>query len=321
MDDSLLGVDSAPPYSVDWDTARLSNGRHVLRTRAVTVSGNFNRSEPLLVTTENPGAGELVNGGFEQGFLGWDVEEPFLNVFISDLAHSGRRSLQLRSTGGTGLATQSFGVPLNGGALSLWYRELNCTRSGENYTGPGADWTPVTFDLTPMKGHRVEVTLSNPASFAGTRGFFDDVRLTPILNPGFEDGFFGWSAMGAVLETDGRTGRQAARLGSPLQRTQNTALEQTFVVPSDGGVLSFWYKMTCPDTVADDWFRVTLRDNSTRQVFTVLDPICATHGDWVNVTYDLDALAGRNVSLGFFQHDDLEFNTRSFTLVDDVFIQ
>jgi O-glycosyl hydrolase len=54
LDGARLGVeDTSAPYGVQWDTARVSNGDHVLTAVARDGRGNVTRSEPVVVSVRN----------------------------------------------------------------------------------------------------------------------------------------------------------------------------------------------------------------------------------------------------------------------------
>ena len=54
-DDVLLGVDYAPPYELQWDTARQGEGNRTLVVAAADTAGHVWTSSPVTVTVEVPG--------------------------------------------------------------------------------------------------------------------------------------------------------------------------------------------------------------------------------------------------------------------------
>ncbi|HEU5270602.1 MAG TPA: M4 family metallopeptidase, partial [Jatrophihabitans sp.] len=85
-----------------------------------------------------------------------------------------------------------------------------------------------------------------------------------LTNGGFESGSLsGWTGTGAasVVSSGAHSGTYAAQLGSSSPSTDSGAA-QTFTAPSGSSQLSFWYDVTCPDTVTYDWATATLKDNT-----------------------------------------------------------
>ena len=60
-------------------------------------------------------------------------------------------------------------------------------------------------------------------------------------------------------------------------------------MPSGKSSLSFFYKLTCPDTVACAWATATLRDNTSGTTSTVLARTCTNTGAWQQVTAPVTA--------------------------------
>ncbi|HUV05368.1 MAG TPA: S8 family serine peptidase [Armatimonadota bacterium] len=52
-DSQLIGAAAQPPFSVPWDTSRVSNGAKVLSAKAVDAAGNAGASSPISVTVSN----------------------------------------------------------------------------------------------------------------------------------------------------------------------------------------------------------------------------------------------------------------------------
>ena len=111
----------------------------------------------------------------------------------------------------------------------------------------------------------------------------------------------GWTSAGTTLAITSpvHSGSGAAQIGSTTPSTDST-LAQTFTVTT-GSSLSFWYKMTCPDTVTYDWFTVTLKDNTTGTT-TVLGKTCATNSTYTQV--QRRGHPGHSYPLTLTNHDD-----------------
>jgi len=142
---------------------------------------------------------------------------------------------------------------------------------------------------------------------------------TGITNGGFESGTTGWTTTGtAGVSTTAHSGVDSLQLGSASPTNGDSTAAQTFTAPSTGGTLSFWYKMTCPDSVTYDWATATLKDNTAGTTTTVLAKTCATNASWVQVSTTLTASHSYTVTL--VSHDDNYAGDPSYTLYDDVAI-
>ncbi len=139
-----------------------------------------------------------------------------------------------------------------------------------------------------------------------------------ITNGGFESGLAGWVATGpsvTAVNSGCHGGTSCARLGSTSPTNGDSDLAQTFTAPAGAMNLTFWYKMTCPDTLTYDWATVSLRDNTSGTTSTPLAKVC-TSNVWTSVTVTITA--GHNFTLTLTSHDDNYPADPSFTLFDDV---
>jgi hypothetical protein len=139
-----------------------------------------------------------------------------------------------------------------------------------------------------------------------------------VTNGGFESALSGWTSTGTTLAITSPVhgGSGAAQIGSTSPSNTST-LAQTFTVGTGTG-LSFWYKMTCPDTVTYDWFTATLLDTTTSTTTTIRSKTCATNSAYAQVTSTVTA--GHSYTLTLTNRDDNYTGDASYTDVDDVTI-
>ena len=141
-----------------------------------------------------------------------------------------------------------------------------------------------------------------------------------LVNGGFESGLTGWTSAGStsVASSGCHGGVSCAMVGSTSPTNGDSSVSQNFTAPSGSTGLSFWYKITCPDTVTYDWATATLKDNTAGTTATPLAKTCITAGAWTNVTASLTA--GHSYTLTLTSHDDNYAGDPTFTLYDDVSI-
>lgn len=199
--------------------------------------------------------------------------------------------------------------------------------------GPIATPTRLTTGAYPVNGSTTWAigAATDPDDFKtlaanwGANSFLSvwakDARQTvvPSFNGGFESGDLGgWLPIGAaqsVVSSSTHSGTYAAMLGNVTPTNGDSTIRQTFTTPTSATSVSFWYKMTCPDTVQFDWATATLYDTVAMTTTTVLPQTCSNNS-WTQVSGNV--VGGRAYTLKLVNHDDNYGADPSFTLYDDI---
>ncbi len=177
----------------------------------------------------------------------------------------------------------------------------------------GASTVPGTYTVTVTATgagatHAASLSLTVTSSGGGGGG---------LVNGDFEtSSLAGWTSTGsASVSTTVRGGSSSAMVGSADPSTDST-LVQTFTAPTGGIKLSFWYQVTCPDTVQYDWATATLKDNTSGATTTVLAKTCTNDGVWRKATGTVTP--GHSYTLTLASHDDDFMGDATFSRFDDV---
>ncbi|MFE2912255.1 CocE/NonD family hydrolase [Kitasatospora indigofera] len=183
------------------------------------------------------------------------------------------------------------------------------TRNQPQYVGPNGDKATTLSIGTETSSVTLPVK-SGAATLVNS----------PIVNGGFEAcGLSGWNGIGAsetVVNSGAHSGSYAARLGSTSATNGDSSIAQTFTAATGNTRLSFWYNLTCPDTVTYDWATATLKDNTANTTTTVLANTCAASPGWTQVSAAVTA--GHSYTLTLTSHDDNVSGDPTYTLYDDV---
>ncbi|MFF4576043.1 sialidase family protein [Streptomyces sp. NPDC001410] len=143
--------------------------------------------------------------------------------------------------------------------------------------------------------------------------------LADVSNGGFESGSLtGWTTTGttSVVSSGAHSGTYAARVGGTSPTNGDSSIAQTFTAPTGANQLSFWYSVTCPDTLTYDWATATLTDTTVGTTTTVLAKTCTNGQGWKQVTSSVTA--GHSYTLKLVSHDDNYTGDATYTLYDDV---
>jgi phosphatidylinositol-3-phosphatase len=247
----------------------------------------------------------------------------------SDFALGASPAAVTTATGG--LATSTLSVTGSGSfagnvALSVAGTPTGATAtlSSSSVAAGGTSTLTLTAGSAAPGTYTVTVTgasgaLSHAASISWT---ITGSTTTSLVNGDFEVGTLtGWTSTGStsVLTTGAHGGTHVARVGSTAP-TGDSTIRQTVTLPSGSPQLSFFYKMSCPDTITFDWATVTITTTSGTLLATPLAEVCEIDTDYVQVTADLSAFAGQRVVLTFANHDDNFAGDPTFTLFDDITI-
>ncbi|MCW3045635.1 MAG: Peptidase propeptide [Actinobacteria bacterium] len=335
-------------------TLTIQAGSAAPGTYALTITGtgaSATHTTTISLTVLGPSVAGITNGGFESGLAGWTSTGTTAN---STTAHSGASSGMAGAatpTNGDSTLAQTFTAPTGAAALSLWYKmtcpdtitydwasvTLKDNTSGTTATPvarfctTNATWVQATAAVTAGDNYTLTL-LSHDDNYVGDPTFtlFDDVALAAggppppppppsgITNGTFESGLTGWTATGASTTTVSsgcHSGSSCAQLGSTSPTNGDSNLAQTFTAPTGSTRLTFWYKMTCPDTITYDWATVSLRDTTAGTTSTPLAKTCTSNA-WTSVTVTISA--GHSYTLTLTSHDDNYAGDPTFTLFDDV---
>ena len=302
----MSATDSQGGQTLTWGASGLPAGLTITSsglisgtpTTAVTASvtvtatdGTGAHGSATFTWTVNPQAGNTItvsNPGSQTSTVGTAVS---LQMSATD-----SQSGQTLTWGASGLPA---GLSINSSGLI----------SGTPTTAGTSSVTVTAKDTTQATGSASFSWTVNPSGGGG------------IVNGGFETGSLsGWTASGsAAVTTSGpHSGTYAAMLGLTTPTNGDSTIAQTFSAPANGGTLTFWYNITCPDTVTYDWATATLKDNTTGVSTTPLAKTCVSSSGWKQVNSTLTG--GQSYTLTLVSHDDNYSGDPTYTKYDDVSI-
>jgi hypothetical protein len=211
------------------------------------------------------------------------------------------------------------------GNVTGWGPTSNVIYSASRLNGSTTHWAPFANGLPDISVTDINVNPWYHGVYAATygRGAWSvtdySIATEAIENLGFETGnLAGWTAQGsASIVTSSHSGSFAVQLGSTAP-TNLSSISQILELPATATHLSFWYRITCPDTVTYDWAKATLTNNLTGVVTTLLAPTCTNTGQWVFVTADVSASANSSVTLTLTNKDDNYPGDATYTWFDDL---
>jgi len=184
-----------------------------------------------------------------------------------------------------------------------------------------------TYETADNGRALVAMSLLGALRSAAGAAFMKAYLLLPLpsnglmLNGDFETAnLSSWTASGAseTISQSSHSGTYSAMLGLTTATNGDSTVKQAFTVPTTGGTVSFWYSLTCPDTLTYDWFVAELQNASGTVLATIVPKTCVASSGWTRVIFDLSAFAGQVVVLATTSHDDNYGADPTYTLVDDV---
>ncbi len=218
------------------------------------------------------------------------------------------------TSGSAATVTLSASVSPSGPTASLSATSVTAGNSSTLTVSVGSSVATGSYTVT-VKGTEGSATHSTSVSITVT-----STTGGGILNGGFETGTLAsWTTAGTTsVSTTAHSGSFSAQVGGTSPTNGDSRISQTFTAPSGTATLSFWYRMSCPDTVAYDWATATLKDNTSNKTTTILAKTCKTSSTFVKVSAGVTA--GHSYTLTLISHDDDYSGDPTYTLYDDALV-
>ena len=313
----LTSTDSSATLPADYTFVAADSGIHTFSGVVLRTTGNQTVS---------------VNGSVSTGFKGTSPAVSVGGTVVNDFSISASPASLSVAQGASGSSSISTVVAAgSAGTVTLSVTGaptgVTTTLNPASVTAGSNSTLAITTASTTVAGTYTltitgtEGTKTHTATVALTVSTVGGGGGGGIVNGNFEAGNLnGWTVSGpiAAVTPSGHSGTYAAKLGSTNATNGDSSIAQTFTAPTGATAISFWYKVTCPDTVTYDWATATLTDNTASTTATVLPKTCTAAGVWTNVTASL--VAGHGYTLTLTSHDDNYAGDPTYTLYDDVTI-
>ncbi|MSO95146.1 MAG: hypothetical protein EXQ81_05050 [Thermoleophilia bacterium] len=188
-------------------------------------------------------------------------------------------------------------------------------------SGASSTMTVATSSSTPAGTYAVSVTGTGTAKNTSTPYVLtvNNPTSNGITNGGFETGsLVPWLSVGtnAVTSSGPYLGMYTDLSGSTSATNGDSAISQTFVVPSGKTRVSASYKMFCSGSVANDWATITLTNTSTGVTSTLLAKTCSTKSRFRTVSATVTA--GMTYTITLTNHDDNNPANPTYTWFDNI---
>jgi secreted trypsin-like serine protease len=183
------------------------------------------------------------------------------------------------------------------------YRQVGLIESGDSQCQGPQVGTKIT-NYEPLIRAQLDGDPPDPPTSGPANGTFETGTTSS------------WTSAGVVgtVNTGAHGGTYAARLGATTATNGESKVSQTFTATTNR--LSFWYSMTCPDTVTYAWAKATLTDTTAGTTSTPLAKTCTKGQGWKQVTAGLTT--GHTYTLTLINRDDNHPADPVSTLYDDV---
>jgi hypothetical protein len=190
------------------------------------------------------------------------------------------------------------------------------------FSGETATLFVSTSSSTPVGTYSLSIVGTGTASTATTTV---TLAVTPVINTSLTNGNFetgdltGWIVgPNASIVSSAHGGAFAAQVGSVSPFLGDSSISQAFPIPAGAASLSFFYNISCPDTVFFDWATATLTDFDTGITTEILPRTCTNFQGWQQASVDVSGMVGHTVLLTLLSHDDNFSSDPTFVLYDDV---